>query len=118
MADPTAATVPDKSEPSVRGRGCGNALLPALIQPSQGPTPAALTSTRTSSGSGSGLGTLSKIIASGGPNLCTRHANMEQRAGPWDALSTGVFVILESLQSLLRGEQLPACAIRRVQTHL
>src|SRR4029450_5697637 len=97
MADPTAATVPDKSEPSVRGRGCGNALLPALIQPSQGPTPAALTSTRTSSGPGSGLGTLSKIIASGGPNLCTRHANMELRAGPRTASPMEVLAILDSL---------------------
>lgn len=36
-----------RSEPRVRGSGCGRALFPALIQPSQGPTPAASTLTRT-----------------------------------------------------------------------
>src|SRR5262245_8314374 len=65
---------PERSEPNVRGRGCGIALFPALIQSSQGPTPAAATFTRTSPGPGSGRATCSSCMASGGPNSWTRHA--------------------------------------------
>src|SRR6185437_7223662 len=62
---------PDRSEPRVRGRGCGKALFPALIQPSHGPTPAASTLTRTSLGPGLGRGTRSNLMTLGGPNSCT-----------------------------------------------
>ena len=51
---PTASTTPDRSEPRVSGSGCGRTLLPALIQPSQGPTPAAATRTSTSPSPGAG----------------------------------------------------------------
>jgi hypothetical protein len=40
-------------------------------------------------------GIRSRIIASGGPNLWTRHANIEERAGPWDALPTTVLAIFD-----------------------
>ena len=39
--EPVASTVPARSAPSVSGRGCGNALRPARIHASHGPTPAA-----------------------------------------------------------------------------
>jgi hypothetical protein len=52
-------TYAEKSEPKVSGRGCGRALLPAPIQASHGPTPAALTRARTSPASGIGRGTSS-----------------------------------------------------------
>src|SRR5512145_2643631 len=71
---PTIWMSPDRSDPRVRGSGCGRTLLPALIQPSHGPTPAAWTLTRTSPGPGTGRGTRSNFIASGGPNSCTRQA--------------------------------------------
>src|SRR3954447_16554958 len=71
---PRASISPDRSEPSVRGSGCGSALLPPLIQPSHGPTPAAWTFTRTSPWPGVGTGTSSNRIVSEGPNSCTRQA--------------------------------------------
>src|SRR5690242_3504139 len=74
---PTLKTSPARSDPSVSGRGWGNALLPALIHASHGPTPAARTLTRTSPGPGRGLGIVSQIIFSGGPNSCTRQAFVE-----------------------------------------
>jgi hypothetical protein len=75
---PTATISPDRSEPGVRGSGCGKTLLPALIQPSQGPTPAASTLTRTSLGPGMGRGTRSNLMTSGGPNSCTRQAIIDE----------------------------------------
>src|SRR3954453_15021416 len=68
---------PDRSEPRVRGSGCGRAPRPALIQPSHGPTPAAWTLARTSPGPGLGTGTRSNCIVSGGPNSWTRQAIIE-----------------------------------------
>jgi hypothetical protein len=44
----SASTTPEMLDPSVSGRSCGNALLPARIHASHGPTPAAFTRTRTS----------------------------------------------------------------------
>src|SRR5262245_58007730 len=67
-------TLPARSEPSVRGSGCGKALLPVLIQPSHGPTPTASTLTRTTPGLGSGRGIRSNLMTSGGPYSCTRQA--------------------------------------------
>src|SRR3954466_3825743 len=42
---------------------------------------------------------LSRTIASGGPNSCTRHARMEERARPSDRLSTRVVAISDSFHS-------------------
>src|SRR5437763_1487379 len=68
--------VPDRSDPSVSGRGCGRALLPARIQASQGPTPAALTRTRTSPPPGDGTSICSSVMTSDGPKRLTREAVM------------------------------------------
>src|SRR3954453_15494311 len=81
-----AAITPERSEPSVRGNGCGKALRPDRIQPSQGPTPAAWTCTRTSPSPGSGRGTGSKDIASGGPKACTRQAIVVSFGTSWLAV--------------------------------
>ena len=52
----------------------------------------------------------SKIIASGGPNLCTRHANMSERVGPWDASpEEGVLPFRASLFQELLKILLMAC---------
>ena len=59
------------------GSGWGRTLLPALIQPSQGPTPAAATRTSTSPAPGAGRGRRSTVMASGGPNAWTRAARIE-----------------------------------------
>ena len=39
---PTALTMPDNSEPRIRGRGSGMPLLPSRMSASQGPTPRCL----------------------------------------------------------------------------
>src|SRR5271165_2101047 len=71
---PIAATTPARSEPSVSGNGWGRALLPARIQASHGPTPAALTRTSACPAPGEGGGKSSSVMTSGAPKRCTRHA--------------------------------------------
>src|SRR6185295_9212313 len=92
---------PDRSEPRVRGSGCGRALLPALIQPSHGPTPAAWTLTRTSPGPGTGRGTRSNFMASGGPNSWTRQAIIDASTGSGPSSCELLFDVIIDLSSKL-----------------
>src|ERR1700741_3173897 len=65
---------PERSEPSVSGRGTFTTLVCDLIHPSHGPTPVAATRTSPSPGPGVGRGTSSMTITLGGPNSCIRAA--------------------------------------------
>src|SRR5687768_13344640 len=109
---------PDRSEPKVRGSGWGRTLLPALIKPSHGPTPAAWALTRTSPGPGTGRGTRSNFIASGGPNSCTRQAIIDvstwSRASSWEML----FVVIGCSLHLSRPGRSHAAAACRLGRRL
>src|SRR5262249_11412327 len=99
---------PDRSEPRVRGSGCGRALFPALIQPSHGPTPPARILTITSPEPGSGRGTRSNRIASGGPNAWTRHAIIDVSIRPRLSQETLFVVIGCTLR-----HRVPSCRLGR-----
>ena len=70
-AGPVSSTTPDKSEPSVSGRGGLTVLLPSRISASHGPTRAA--ATRTSTSPVAGITTSSKTT--GPPKLWIRAAS-------------------------------------------
>src|SRR5262245_33262539 len=65
---------PERSDPSVSGKGTFTTLVCDLIHASHGPTPVAATRTSTSPGPGVGRGTSSTTITLGGPNSCIRAA--------------------------------------------
>src|SRR5262249_40542978 len=70
---PIDSTIPDNSEPRIRGKGWSS-ILPSRIRASQLPTPAAFTRTNSCPAAGSGRGRSSFVITLGGPNRRTRAA--------------------------------------------
>jgi hypothetical protein len=73
---PVSSTTPDKSEPSVSGRGGLTLLLPSRMSASHGPTPEAATLIRSSPAAGAGRGTSSTTTTSGAPKRWIRAAFM------------------------------------------
>src|SRR5262249_47879 len=70
---PIASTIPDSSEPRIRGKGWSS-TLPSRMRASQWPTPAAFTRTSSCPAAGSGSGRSSYVITLRGPNRRTRAA--------------------------------------------
>ncbi len=68
---PIASTIPDSSEPRIRGKGWSS-ILPSRMRASQFPTPAPFTRTRSCPAAGSGRGKSSFVITFGGPKCRMR----------------------------------------------